>query len=123
MVRWAEGGGVVTSDTLTYKHSISAERSSAQWPSCYDVKYSINLVILALDGITWFLQLMKIQNVRKNTHFGPNKIYGKYLAFCSSCLNLWNSSYFYFSCVGIEKNSGCTDSYLLLKYLWLEVRY
>ena len=36
-----------------------------------------SLVTLTIDGVTSFLQLMDVQNVSKNTHFSPNKSYGK----------------------------------------------
>ena len=35
-----------------------------------------SLVPLALDGVTSFLQLLVVQNVRKNMHFGPTKVAG-----------------------------------------------
>ena len=38
-----------------------------------------SLVKLTIDGTTSFLQLMEVQNVRKNTRFSPNKNYGKFL--------------------------------------------
>ena len=44
----------------------------AIWPS---ITYS--LVELAIDGVTSFLQLMVVQNVRKNTRFSLNKSCGK----------------------------------------------
>ena len=36
-----------------------------------------SLVILTTDGATSFLQLLDVQNVRKNTRFCPNKSYRK----------------------------------------------
>ena len=36
-----------------------------------------SLVTLTIDGVTSFLQLTDVQNVRNNTRFRPNKSYGR----------------------------------------------
>ena len=36
------------------------------------------IVTLTIDGVTLFLQLLNVQNVRKNTHFSLNKSWGKF---------------------------------------------
>ena len=37
-----------------------------------------SLTILTIDVVTSFLQLMDVQNIRKNMCFSPNKSYKKY---------------------------------------------
>ena len=37
------------------------------------------IVTLKIDGVTSFLQLLDVQNVRKNTRFSLNKSCGKFL--------------------------------------------
>ena len=43
-----------------------------------DVIYHIRPCKLTIDGVTSFLQLLDVQNVRKNMRFSPNKSYRKF---------------------------------------------
>ena len=43
----------------------------------HDVIFTNGIVTLAVDGITSFLQLLDVQNIRNNTRFSLNKSCGK----------------------------------------------
>ena len=44
----------------------------------HDVIIIYRIVKLTIDGVMSFLQLLDVQNVRKNTRFSLNKSWGKF---------------------------------------------
>ena len=42
----------------------------------HDIIFTYGIVTLTIDGLTSFLQLLNIQNIRKNTRFSLNTIAG-----------------------------------------------
>ena len=53
-----------------------------------------SLVTLTINGVTSFLQLMDVENVRFNTHFSPNKSYMKFKHSVKDGGNVINSEVF-----------------------------
>ena len=44
----------------------------------HDVIHTNGIVTLTIDGVTSFLQLLDVQNIRKNMRFSLNKNCGKF---------------------------------------------
>ena len=70
------------SDLLVDKslYGLGTDRRDIMWSSVNFIMSSISygIVTMTIDGVSSFLQLLDVQNVRKNARFSLNKSCGKF---------------------------------------------